>query len=71
MEKETRIRKAMLIAHNNTHSTSRIFRNLELIKNQGVSDDIQKRLNAIEDACTECRKQVDDLYTLLTSTQNQ
>jgi hypothetical protein len=56
---------ALMIAHNNTHSTSRIFRNVELIRRENTSNDIEKRLNAIEIACRECKEQVDKLYKII------
>ena len=56
---------ALMIAHNNTHSTSRIFRNVELIRRENTSIDIEKRLNAIEIACRECKEQVDTLYKII------
>ena len=62
-------KEAALIAHNNTHSTSRIFRNVALIRlHDDVSDRVKNRLKAIEDACYECRQQVDDMYKLIVST---
>lgn len=68
MSKETIIKQAILIAHNNTHSTSRIFRNIKLLK-KDIADNnwggVEKRLDAIEQACTECRSQVDELYNLI------
>jgi len=54
----------LMIVHHNTHSTSRIFRNIELIRRNEVSDEINKRLSNIETACTECRQQVDTLYEI-------
>lgn len=63
---DNKIKQAMLIAHNNTHSTSRIFRNIELIKREDVDYTIiEKRLIDIENACKECRNQVDELYNLI------
>lgn len=56
---------AIMIAHNNTHSTSRIFRNVELIRRENISPEIEKRLSAIETACKECREQVDELYQII------
>ena len=54
----------LMIVHNNTHSTSRIFRNIELVRRNEVSEEIDKRLSNIEIACTECRQQVDTLYEI-------
>lgn len=62
---EDNIKKAIMIAHNNTHSTSRIFRNVELISKETDSIIIEKRLKAIEEATRECRQQVDELYKLI------
>jgi hypothetical protein len=56
---------AIMIAHNNTHSTSRIFRNVELISKETDPIIIEKRLKAIEEATRECRQQVDELYKLI------
>jgi hypothetical protein len=58
---------AIMIAHNNTHSTSRIFRNVELIRRclPNTSSEIENRLMAIETACRECREQVDKLYEII------
>lgn len=49
--------------HDNTHSTSRIFRNVELIKkiNEGNLI-INEKLTQIEIATRECRNQIDILY---------
>jgi hypothetical protein len=75
------------VCHDNTHSTSRIFRSVELIKRntsavyngmtklqsgycQDYFDDIDKRLAAIEKAATECREQVDLLYSLFKQLDN-
>jgi hypothetical protein len=55
------------ISHDNTHSTSRIFRNVKLLKKDIANDnwgDVEKRLDAIEKAATECREQVDKLYLI-------
>jgi len=61
-----KLKQAMFIAHNNTHSTSRIFRNIELIKREDVDCSIiEKRLLAIETACIECKNQVNELYNLI------
>jgi hypothetical protein len=57
-------KNVLMIAHNNTHSTSRIFRNVELIRRENISPEIEKRLIAIETACKECRDQVDSLYNI-------
>ena len=61
-------KEAALIAHNNTHSTSRIFRNVALIRlHDDVSDRVKDRLQIIESACMDCRQQVDDMYNLIVS----
>lgn len=64
--------KAVLkICHDNTHSTSRIFRNIELIKREDIDwSVIEKRLKAIEEAALECREQVDKLYSIFKSEAN-
>jgi hypothetical protein len=54
----------LMVAHNNTHSTSRIFRNIELIRRTEISDEVNTRLSRIETACQECREQVDTLYEI-------
>jgi hypothetical protein len=54
----------LMLVHNNTHSTSRIFRNIELIRKTEVSDEVDIRLSRIETACIECREQVDALYEI-------
>jgi hypothetical protein len=55
------LKKAMLIAHDNTHSTSRILRNVKLIKEEVDAATIEKILKVIEEASIECRNQVDEL----------
>ena len=61
-----KLKQAVLIAHDNSHSTSRILRNVELIKREDIdSSVIEKRLLAIEKAARECREQVDELYKLI------
>ena len=61
-----KIKKAVLIAHNNTHSTSRILRNLKLIREKKFdTKTFEERLSLIEEACLECRNQVDELYKLI------
>jgi hypothetical protein len=66
------LKKAIMIAHNNTHSTSRIFRNVELIKREDIDFSvIENRLNAIELATRECRQQVDSLYNLIKEYENK
>jgi hypothetical protein len=54
------------ICHDNTHSTSRIFRNIELIKREDIDwTVIEKRLEAIEKSAIECREQIDKLYLII------
>jgi hypothetical protein len=64
------LKRALFLAHNNTHSTSRIFRNVELIKRETESPEITKRLDAIEVSCRECREQVDELYLIIKKYQD-
>lgn len=69
---DSKLKQAMLIAHNNTHSTSRIFRNVELIKREDIDYSvIERRLTAIENAARECRDQVDELYGLIKNELNK
>lgn len=65
-----KIKAALMIAHNNTHSTSRIFRNITLIRKETNTQDIEKRLQAIEKSCRECREQVDQLYKIISEDEN-
>ncbi len=62
---DDKLKQAILIAHNNTHSTSRIFRSVELIRRENITDIVEKRLLIIENATRECRKQIDELYILI------
>ena len=61
---------AAMLAHNNTHSTSRILRNIKLIRQhmedaaEVKRDVIEFRLHKIEQACYECQDQVDELYLI-------
>lgn len=55
------------ICHDNTHSTSRIFRNIMLLKKDIENNNwsgVENRLDAIEKAAMECREQVDNLYLI-------
>ncbi len=61
-------KKAIMISHNNTHSLSRIYRSVELIRRKNPSDDIEELLKRIVIATTECRYQVDELYQIITKT---
>lgn len=66
------IKKSLKIAHDNTHSTSRIFRNIELIKKEDVDCSIiENRLTAIENAARECITQVDVLYKIIKELENK
>ena len=63
-----------MLAHNNTHSVSRILRNIKLIREHMQdaasikADVIELRLQKIEQACNECKEQVDQFY-LITKTK--
>ena len=60
------IKIAIKYAHDNTHSTSRILRNIKLIRRDNeLSDRVENRLKNIEDATIECINQVDKLYNLI------
>ena len=57
--------EVLKICHDNTHSTSRIFRNIELIKRENIDLSlIENRLNAIGKSAIECREQIDKLYLI-------
>lgn len=61
-----KLKKALWLAHNNTHSTSRILRNVKLIREKRFDlKTLDERLNFIEEACLQCREQVDELYKLI------
>ena len=65
--------KILMIAHNNTHSTSRIFRNIKLLKKDIANDNwgnVEKRLDVIEKCAMECRQQVDELYLYIKNETN-
>lgn len=60
------VKKAMLIAHNNTHSTSRILRQLKLIRRDNeLKEKLDIRLSYIEEATLECIDQVNELYKII------
>ena len=65
-----------MLAHNNTHSVSRILRNIKLIREHMQdaasikTDVIELRLQKIEEACNECKEQVDQFY-LITKTMTE
>lgn len=62
-----KIKKAMLIAHNNTHSVGRIIRAADyFLRDPNCTEERkQKSLDAIITAANECKKQVDELYSLI------
>lgn len=63
MTKEEFNKSLLKQCHDNTHSTGRILRNVELIRRTGlVTEEIETRLKIIEQSTLECRKQVDEIY---------
>jgi len=57
--------------HDNTHSVSRILRNIKLIKQDNIDSSIEKRLNFIEEAALQCKNQVDVLYNEFKKLENE
>jgi len=63
---EDKIKKALKIIHDNNHSTSRIIRNIDLIKRKEFDfSTLDERLEIIKNSTLECRNQIDNFYSLL------
>lgn len=76
MDMDRELKRAIMVAHNNTHSVGRIYRNVKLIRElinnfslvrigKNELDELERRLEVIERASNQCQNQVDELYNII------